>query len=114
MLGIHTLFPGGVLGQMTAWLVKKCGVFNLVLIVSLLNPEQVKAAFTRAYNKEAHLTPYALHVVKTSKRQPGSELASELNEELNADDFQPDEDEQDTIESDAMIKVILSANCTVA
>ncbi|XP_067387310.1 replication factor C subunit 1 isoform X2 [Emydura macquarii macquarii] len=70
---------------------------------SKLDPK-VKAAFTRAYNKEAHLTPYALHVVKTSKRQPGSELASELNEELNADDFQPDEDEQDTIESDAMIK----------
>uniref|UniRef100_K7FN75 Replication factor C subunit 1 n=1 Tax=Pelodiscus sinensis TaxID=13735 RepID=K7FN75_PELSI len=67
---------------------------------SKLDPK-VKAAFTRAYNKEAHLIPYALHAVKTSKRQPG--LASELNEELNADEFQS-EDEHDSIESDAMIK----------
>ncbi|XP_050803366.1 replication factor C subunit 1 [Gopherus flavomarginatus] len=70
---------------------------------SKLDPK-VKAAFTRAYNKEAHLTPYALHAVKTSKRQPGPGLASEANEELNADELQSDEDEQDTIESDAMIK----------
>uniref|UniRef100_A0A8C8RXB8 Replication factor C subunit 1 n=1 Tax=Pelusios castaneus TaxID=367368 RepID=A0A8C8RXB8_9SAUR len=70
---------------------------------SKLDPK-VKAAFTRAYNKEAHLTPYSLHVVKPSKRQPASELASEPNEVLNADEFQPEEDEQDTIESDAMIK----------
>uniref|UniRef100_A0A8C0GQN3 Replication factor C subunit 1 n=1 Tax=Chelonoidis abingdonii TaxID=106734 RepID=A0A8C0GQN3_CHEAB len=70
---------------------------------SKLDPK-VKAAFTRAYNKEAHLTPYALRAVKTSKRQPGPGLASEANEELNADELQSDEDEQDTIESDAMIK----------
>ncbi|XP_048704503.2 replication factor C subunit 1 isoform X1 [Caretta caretta] len=70
---------------------------------SKLDPK-VKAAFTRAYNKEAHLTPYALHAVKTSKRLPGPGLASEVNEELNADELQSDEDEQDTIESDAMIK----------
>ncbi|XP_074848716.1 replication factor C subunit 1 isoform X2 [Carettochelys insculpta] len=67
---------------------------------SKLDPK-VKAAFTRVYNKEAHLAPYSLHAVKTSKRQPA--LASELNEEVNADEFQS-EDDQDTIESDAMIK----------
>ncbi|XP_006258533.2 replication factor C subunit 1 isoform X1 [Alligator mississippiensis] len=69
---------------------------------SKLDPK-VKAAFTRTYNKEAHLTPYALHVVKTSKRRAGSTLTSELNEELNADELQSEE-EQDTIENDAMIK----------
>uniref|UniRef100_A0A8C4JNN6 Replication factor C subunit 1 n=1 Tax=Dromaius novaehollandiae TaxID=8790 RepID=A0A8C4JNN6_DRONO len=71
---------------------------------SKLDPK-VKAAFTRAYNKEAHLTPYSLHSVKTSKRQSGSMLTSELSEDLNVEEIQSDEDEQDTVESDAMIKV---------
>uniref|UniRef100_A0A8B9S5L7 Replication factor C subunit 1 n=1 Tax=Apteryx owenii TaxID=8824 RepID=A0A8B9S5L7_APTOW len=70
---------------------------------SKLDPK-VKAAFTRAYNKEAHLTPYSLHSVKTSKRQSGSMVTSELSEDLNVEEIQSDEDEQDTVESDAMIK----------
>ncbi|XP_072190358.1 replication factor C subunit 1 isoform X2 [Excalfactoria chinensis] len=70
---------------------------------SKLDPK-VKAAFTRAYNKEAHLTPYSLHSVKTSRRQSGSMGTSELNEELGVEEPQSDEDEQDTVESDAMIK----------
>uniref|UniRef100_A0A8V0YEE9 Replication factor C subunit 1 n=1 Tax=Gallus gallus TaxID=9031 RepID=A0A8V0YEE9_CHICK len=70
---------------------------------SKLDPK-VKAAFTRAYNKEVHLTPYSLHSVKTSRRQSGSMGTSELNEELNVEEIQSDEDEQDTVESDAMIK----------
>uniref|UniRef100_A0A8D0GRX0 Replication factor C subunit 1 n=1 Tax=Sphenodon punctatus TaxID=8508 RepID=A0A8D0GRX0_SPHPU len=70
---------------------------------SKLDPK-VKSAFTRAYNKEAHLTPYSLHVVKISKRQAGFRVDSELNEELNADEVQSDENEQDAIETDAMIK----------
>ncbi|ELK27330.1 Replication factor C subunit 1 [Myotis davidii] len=37
---------------------------------SKLDPK-VKAAFTRAYNKEAHLTPYSLQAVKA----PGTALA---------------------------------------
>ncbi|NXI57415.1 RFC1 factor, partial [Chloroceryle aenea] len=65
---------------------------------------KVKAAFTRAYNKEMHLTPYSLNSIKTSKRQSGSAVALELNEELNVEETQSDEDEQDTVESDAMIK----------
>uniref|UniRef100_A0A8C3LIM6 Replication factor C subunit 1 n=1 Tax=Chrysolophus pictus TaxID=9089 RepID=A0A8C3LIM6_CHRPC len=72
---------------------------------SKLDPK-VKAAFTRAYNKEVHLTPYSLHSVKMSRRQSGSMGTSELNEELNVEEFQSDEEEQDTVESDAMIKVI--------
>ncbi|NXN58170.1 RFC1 factor, partial [Rynchops niger] len=70
---------------------------------SKLDPK-VKAAFTRAYNKEAHLTPYSLHSVKTSKRQSGSAVTLELNEDLNVEEIQSDEDEEDTVESDAMIK----------
>ncbi|XP_052636183.1 replication factor C subunit 1 isoform X3 [Harpia harpyja] len=70
---------------------------------SKLDPK-VKAAFTRAYNKEAHLTPYSLNSVKPSKRQLGSVVISELNEDLNVEEIQSDEDEQDTVESDAMIK----------
>ncbi|XP_074880689.1 replication factor C subunit 1 isoform X2 [Buteo buteo] len=70
---------------------------------SKLDPK-VKAAFTRAYNKEAHLTPYSLNSVKPSKRQSGSVVTSALNEDLNVEEIQSDEDEQDTVESDAMIK----------
>ncbi|KFZ56599.1 Replication factor C subunit 1, partial [Antrostomus carolinensis] len=70
---------------------------------SKLDPK-VKAAFTRAYNKEAHLTPYSLNSVKTSKRQSGSVGTLELNEDLNMGEIPSDEDEQDTVESDAMIK----------
>ncbi|XP_032541073.1 replication factor C subunit 1 [Chiroxiphia lanceolata] len=65
---------------------------------------KVKAAFTRAYNKEAHLTPYSLSSFKASKRQSGSAGTLELSEDLNVEETQSDEDEQDTVESDAMIK----------
>ncbi|NXN33443.1 RFC1 factor, partial [Nycticryphes semicollaris] len=70
---------------------------------SKLDPK-VKAAFTRAYNKEAHLTPYSLHSVKTSKRQSGSAVTLELSEDLNVEEIQSEEDEQESVESDAMIK----------
>ncbi|NXM94699.1 RFC1 factor, partial [Sylvia borin] len=70
---------------------------------SKLDPK-VKAAFTRAYNKEAHLTPYSLSSVKASKRQTGSAATLDLSEDLNVEEIQSDEDEQDTVDSDAMIK----------
>ncbi|NXA46642.1 RFC1 factor, partial [Nothocercus julius] len=70
---------------------------------SKLDPK-VKAAFTRAYNKEAHLTPYVLHSAKSSKRQAGSMAASELGEDLIVEETPSDEEEQDTVENDAMIK----------
>ncbi|NXW58292.1 RFC1 factor, partial [Eurystomus gularis] len=69
---------------------------------SKLDPK-VKAAFTRAYNKEAHLTPYSLNSVKASKRQSGPVVNLEQSEDLNVEEM-PSEDEQDTVESDAMIK----------
>lgn len=74
--------------------------------VSFLPPCQVKAAFTRAYNKEAHLTPYSLSSVKASKRQSGSAATLDLSEDLHMEETQSDEEEQDTLDSDAMIKVI--------
>ncbi|NXL95687.1 RFC1 factor, partial [Alectura lathami] len=67
-----------------------------------LDPK-VKAAFTRAYNKEAHLTPYSLNAVKPSRRQSASVVTPDANEELTVEEIQS-EDEQDTVESDAMIK----------
>ncbi|NWV50932.1 RFC1 factor, partial [Daphoenositta chrysoptera] len=70
---------------------------------SKLDPK-VKAAFTRAYNKEAHLTPYSLSSLKASKRQSGSAVSLDLSEDLNVEEIQSDEDEQDTVDSDAMIK----------
>uniref|UniRef100_A0A8B9EYQ7 Replication factor C subunit 1 n=1 Tax=Amazona collaria TaxID=241587 RepID=A0A8B9EYQ7_9PSIT len=70
---------------------------------SKLDPK-VKAAFTRAYNRETHLTPYSLNSVKTSRRQSGSVSTLEMNEDLNVEEIQSDEDEQDTVDSDAMIK----------
>ncbi|XP_040603045.1 replication factor C subunit 1 isoform X2 [Mesocricetus auratus] len=70
---------------------------------SRLDPK-VKAAFTRAYNKEVHLTPYSLQAVKTPRLSTGPALDSEYNEESQEDDSQPDEKEQDAIETDAMIK----------
>ncbi|XP_059019340.1 replication factor C subunit 1 [Mustela lutreola] len=70
---------------------------------SKLDPK-VKAAFTRTYNKEVHLIPYSLQAVKTPRHSTGPALDSEYNEELNEDDSQSDEKDQDSMETDAMIK----------
>lgn len=66
----------------------------------------MKAAFTRTYNKEVHLTPYSLQAVKTPRHSTGPALDSEYSEELNEDDSQSDEKDQDSMETDAMIKVV--------
>lgn len=70
---------------------------------SKLDPK-VKAAFTRAYNKEAHLTPYSLQAVKAPRHSTGPALDPEHSEEFQEDDSQSDEKEQDAVETDAMIK----------
>ncbi|XP_051888471.1 replication factor C subunit 1 isoform X2 [Pristis pectinata] len=71
---------------------------------SKLDPK-VKAAFTRTYNKETHLTPYALQAIKKLKHGSGagSSLDSELNDDLQTEDIQVDEAE-DNLELDGMIK----------
>ncbi|XP_043099548.1 replication factor C subunit 1 isoform X2 [Puntigrus tetrazona] len=62
---------------------------------------KVKAAFTRAYNKESHLTPYSLQVVKKSRKGAvDPELIGELETESQ---FQEEEDD-DGLTADAMIK----------
>ncbi|KAJ7326672.1 hypothetical protein JRQ81_016431 [Phrynocephalus forsythii] len=78
---------------------------------SKLDPK-VKSAFTRAYNKEAHLTPYSLQIVQKSKQRAGSVQDAELNEEQEADEA-ASENEQDSAEYDAMIKVKFSAEASI-
>lgn len=62
---------------------------------------KVKAAFTRAYNKESHLTPYSLQVVKKGRR--GGGVDAELGEEAETE-VRESEDEGDGLQTDAMIK----------
>lgn len=65
---------------------------------------QVKAAFTRMYNKEVHLTPYSLQAVKKGRRGGGGgEL--ELEGEDMEKESQESEEEGNSLKADAMIKV---------
>ncbi|KAF4071573.1 hypothetical protein AMELA_G00274930 [Ameiurus melas] len=62
---------------------------------------KVKAAFTRAYNRESHLTPYSLQVVKKGRRgavEPDLSLDSDLQGQ------EEEEEEEETLNMDAMIK----------
>lgn len=66
-------------------------------------PLQVKAAFTRAYNKESHLTPYSLQTVKKSRKgSVDPDLALNLDNDLQA---QEEDEEEETHNMDAMVKV---------
>ncbi|XP_060720462.1 replication factor C subunit 1 [Tachysurus vachellii] len=62
---------------------------------------KVKAAFTRAYNKESHLTPYSLQALKKGRRG-----TVDTDQALDPDnDLQTQEEEEDdTLTVDAMIK----------
>uniref|UniRef100_A0AAR2JHK8 Replication factor C subunit 1 n=1 Tax=Pygocentrus nattereri TaxID=42514 RepID=A0AAR2JHK8_PYGNA len=62
---------------------------------------KVKSAFTRAYNKESHLTPYSLQVVKKGRRG-----ATDVDLGLDPEnDLQGQEDEEEEeVTADAMIK----------
>ncbi|TNM86087.1 hypothetical protein fugu_008358 [Takifugu bimaculatus] len=68
-------------------------------LYSKLDPK-VKAAFTRAYNKEVHLTPYSLLAVKKNRRGGESEVGG-----VDMDN-QAHESEEDgeNLQTDAMIK----------
>lgn len=63
----------------------------------------MKAAFTRAYNKEGHMTPYASVQVKKgrSKDTPDDQEALLDEDALEEDEEEPSEDPS----LDAMIKV---------
>ncbi|CAG5939388.1 unnamed protein product [Menidia menidia] len=63
---------------------------------------KVKAAFTRAYNKEVHLTPYSLQAVKKGRRGGAGE--SELGGEDADMEPQASEEEPEGLQTDGMIK----------
>ncbi|XP_045569939.1 LOW QUALITY PROTEIN: replication factor C subunit 1 [Salmo salar] len=64
-----------------------------------LDPK-VKSAFTRAYNRETHLTPYSLQPIKKGRR---GGVEAELGGEEQAE--QPEEEEEEEgVAADAMIK----------
>ncbi|KAK0152836.1 Replication factor C subunit 1 [Merluccius polli] len=75
--------------------------------VSMSSP-QVKAAFTRAYNREVHLTPYSLQAVKKGRRGGGGaggegELAGEEMDSQGPAAAEEEEEEEENL-LDGMIK----------
>ncbi|XP_062333992.1 replication factor C subunit 1 [Osmerus eperlanus] len=64
-----------------------------------LDPK-VKAAFTRAYNREVHLTPYSLQPIKKGRHGGGG---GDL-QGAEPDSQVPEEDEEEGLDADAMIK----------
>uniref|UniRef100_A0A8D3DLY4 Replication factor C subunit 1 n=1 Tax=Scophthalmus maximus TaxID=52904 RepID=A0A8D3DLY4_SCOMX len=66
---------------------------------------KVKAAFTRAYNKEVHLTPYSLQTVKKGRRGGAGGESEQGGEDVD-NGQQESEDEGEGLKADAMIKVI--------
>ncbi|KAL7404027.1 hypothetical protein ABVT39_008669 [Epinephelus coioides] len=65
---------------------------------------KVKAAFTRAYNKEVHLTPYSLQAVKKGRRGGGGGGEGELGLEGEDINNEEQESEDEGLKIDAMIK----------
>ncbi|XP_060772501.1 replication factor C subunit 1 [Neoarius graeffei] len=64
---------------------------------------KVKAAFTRAYNKESHLMPYSLQIVKKGRRGAvDTDLALDPDNDLQGQD--EEEEKEETLTTDAMIK----------
>lgn len=64
----------------------------------------MKAAFTRAYNRESHLTPYSLQAVKKGRKGPtDADLAADPDSDLQGQE----EEEEETLNMDAMVKVIV-------
>lgn len=72
----------------------------------------MKAAFTRAYNKEAPALPYAAPGAGAVKTKRGAGALNDADDPYNEYDAEADEDaddpEQDDITNDAMIKVCVT------
>ncbi|XP_067353864.1 replication factor C subunit 1 isoform X2 [Channa argus] len=64
---------------------------------------KVKAAFTRAYNKEVHLTPYSLQAMSKGRRG-GVGGESEQGSDNMDQEVQESEDEGENFKADGMIK----------
>ena len=79
-----------------------------MLIVNLL---QTKAAFTRTYNKEVHLTPYATGTLTKKGRGGGAPVGEDYGlegeDEGEGTTAVPESDEENSndLELDSMIKV---------
>ena len=73
---------------------------------------KVKAAFTRAFNKEAHMTPYAAgHVKKGRSKESATAEEEGFGDE---DEVVEEEDDNEDPSLDAMIKVKKESKKTVA
>lgn len=62
---------------------------------------KVKAAFTRKFNKDGHLTPFAAPSIKKKKKRGASDAYGDEEEEEEEDD----EDEEDDLSTSGMVKV---------
>ena len=65
----------------------------------------MKAAFTRTYNKEIHLAPYAITTVTKKGRRKGGGGEGELGEEGEEEAVVSEESDQEDVLTDGMIKV---------
>ncbi|KAI9560967.1 hypothetical protein GHT06_011923 [Daphnia sinensis] len=66
---------------------------------------KVKAAFTRAYNKEGHMTPYAVVQVKKGRSKDAADDQEALVDEDGLAEEEDDEEQSEDPSLDAMIKV---------
>ena len=71
----------------------------------------MKAAFTRTYNKESHLTPYASGATKKGRGRGGGGGGGEDLLEMEGEGeetgmVEEEEEEEDDLTKDTMIKVI--------
>ena len=79
--------------------------YSISLCLCLIGIDgKVKAAFTRAYNKEGHMTPYAAGQIKKGRAKEVSEEAYG-DEEEDQQDADQDSEQDDDPTMDAMIKV---------
>lgn len=76
-------------------------MYNYILIF------QVKAAFTRAYQKNSPMLPYAINSNVTARKRSLQDDDDFIEEENN-------EEEDDNIEFDKMIKVTLKIISTIS
>ncbi|KAJ7371467.1 replication factor C subunit 1 [Desmophyllum pertusum] len=67
-------------------------------------PSKVKGAFTRAYNKQSHKTPYAICAAPKKGRRGGTDDSQAMNEEEGEPQGEDNDEDDDDIENSAMIK----------
>jgi replication factor C subunit 1 len=73
-------------------------------------PTSVKSAFTRRYNTSSHLLPYSLDksssvIKRVATDFLGGEIEDDGGEEKELEKAEPDQEEEDSLENNKMIKV---------